>query len=89
MEGLPFSTHDFGQHFGEIQIKPRSARVRLSVCEPPPASFLKFNVDDGSSKENPGPNGVGGVVRNHGKEFVGLFSLHVGFAWAYEAKSEL
>lgn len=37
-------------------------------------------------KGTPGCSGVGGIARNHDKEFVGIFSLDIGHAWAYEAE---
>eukprot|EP00253_Pinus_taeda_P026308 PITA_26308 len=45
----------------------------------PPASFLKINFD-GASRGNPGPAGIGGVVRNHGGEILYIYSQALGEA---------
>lgn len=81
----PYSPYDFSQYFEEIRIHTPRDIARKVEWLPPIAGVLKVNVD-GSSRGSPGPSGIGGVVRNHSKEFVGIFSEAVGMLWAYEAE---
>ena len=46
---------------------------------PPPFPYLKLNTD-GSALVNPGPAGVGGVLRDHRGQWISSFSLRGGFA---------
>ena len=48
-------------------------------------NVLKFNVD-GASKVNPGPSGIGGVLRDHHKKVLGYFAKSTGCLLAYEAE---
>ena len=41
---------------------------------------------DGSSLGNPGPSGVGGVLRDENHNVLGIFSLNIGHGWAYQAE---
>lgn len=81
----PYSSYDFAQFFGEIKTHQSSPRIRSSEWSPPPPDLVKFNVD-GFSLGNPGSSGVGGVLRNHNKDFLGIFSEAIPDSWAYEAE---
>eukprot|EP00253_Pinus_taeda_P036043 PITA_36043 len=50
----------------------------------PPTGFLKLNFD-GASRGNPGPAGIGGVIRNHKGEILYIYSPALGEA----AKNEM
>ncbi|XVF79053.1 hypothetical protein PTKIN_Ptkin14bG0188900 [Pterospermum kingtungense] len=58
----------------------KNHRIRLGMYwEKPPMGFVKFNVD-GSSLGNPGPSGIGGILRDYlGRELI-KFSKFVGFS---------
>ncbi|KAK1562591.1 hypothetical protein Q3G72_014539 [Acer saccharum] len=45
---------------------------------PPLDGILKFNVD-GSSRGNPGPSGIGGIMRDSKGDILCIFSSYIGF----------
>ncbi|KAK3223312.1 hypothetical protein Dsin_010337 [Dipteronia sinensis] len=51
-----------------------SVKVKFTL---PTVGVLKFNVD-GSSRGNPGPAGIGGVLRKHDGAMLGIFSSFIG-----------
>ena len=52
---------------------------------PPPIDSLIFNVD-GSARGSPGQAGIGGVLRDHRRKVLCLFSTNVGIQDAITAK---
>lgn len=70
----PYSSYDFAHHFEKVRLlsKPHPA-VRICEWQALEPSVLKFNVD-GSSLGNPGPSGIGGVIRNDMGMVLGVFS---------------
>ena len=55
------------------------------VSPPPPFPYLKLNTDR-RALGNPGPAGVGGVLRDHRGQWISDFSLYGGFATNNMAK---
>ncbi|KAK2653766.1 hypothetical protein Ddye_013622 [Dipteronia dyeriana] len=57
-----------------------SSKIRRKTvirwCHPPEGAFM-FNVD-GSSRGNPGPSGIGGILRNHVGDTICMFSSFLG-----------
>lgn len=82
----PFDSAQFITNFCDIKTnKAAPSLPRVAVWQPPAFGLLKFNVD-GASKGNPGPSGIGGVVRNHNNTILGYFSKNVGHDWAFSAE---
>src|ERR1044072_4468521 len=84
------TAYDFGQfsnNFCKIRFKNRRKNQRLVLWSPPSFGVLKFNVD-GASQGNPGPSGAGGILRDHKKEILGLFSLNLGLGGAVDAEAK-
>ncbi|KAI9199097.1 hypothetical protein LWI28_027397 [Acer negundo] len=52
-------------------------RSCISRWCPPSEDVLKFNVN-GSSKGNPGPASIGGILRNHDGDSICIFSIFLG-----------
>ena len=59
--------------------QPPSRIPHLVRWYPTPFPYLKLNTD-GSALGNPGPTGVGGVLRDHRGQWISGFSLRGGFA---------
>lgn len=68
-----------------IKFPCKQSVPRMVSWSPPDIGLLKCNVD-GASKGNPGPCGVGGVIRDANRKILGFFALNTGWGWAYEAK---
>ena len=49
----------------------------MNVWSPPPTSFHKLNFD-GASRGNPGPVGIGDVLRDYEGEIQHIFSQSLG-----------
>ena len=64
--------------------KPKFASSQ--VCSPLFVEGLNFFVD-GSSRGNPGPAGIGGVLRCDSGKFLGLFYSFIGFSDAVVAEA--
>ncbi|KAK1560827.1 hypothetical protein Q3G72_031317 [Acer saccharum] len=54
---------------------------------PPLDRFLKFNID-GSLRGNPGPSGIGGILRNNDGDTLCIFSSFIGCGISPAAKVE-
>ncbi|KAK3218850.1 hypothetical protein Dsin_012820 [Dipteronia sinensis] len=61
--------------------KGKVKRYLKEMWCPPYVNGLKFNVD-GSSRGNPGPAGIRGVLRNSDGKILCLFSYHVGIEYS-------
>lgn len=81
----PYDTYQIVRNLGEIKFPSPRHKERVVVWTPPDIGFLKVNVD-GASKGNPGPSGIGGLIRNSNRKILGYFALNTGFGWAYEAE---
>ncbi|XP_057432300.1 uncharacterized protein LOC130725057 [Lotus japonicus] len=81
----PYNTEQFNANFCNIRMKMSAVSVRTTTWQPPTLGTLKFNVD-GASQGNPGPSGLGGVLRDHQNRVFGYFSINSGFGWAFEAE---
>ncbi|KAK1584045.1 hypothetical protein Q3G72_029398 [Acer saccharum] len=58
---------------GCVDLKRVNRKKASFGWKPPPEGFLKFNVD-GSSRGNPGPSGIGGILRNSVGDVLCMFS---------------
>ncbi|KAK1583559.1 hypothetical protein Q3G72_024995 [Acer saccharum] len=58
---------------GCVDLKKVNRKKASFGWKPPPEGFLKFNVD-GSSRGNPGPSGIGGILRNSVGDVLCMFS---------------
>lgn len=81
----PYDIEELTRNLGSIQFSTSQSVPRHVSWLPPDIGMLKCNVD-GASKGNPGISGVGGVIRDSNKKFLGYFALGIGFGWAYEAE---
>src|ERR1044072_1958977 len=82
---ISYQIEQFRNNFELIRF-PLKSKVRKNACwQPPQEGVVKFNVD-GSAIGSPGETGIGGVLRNTGKEIIGFFSLHTGPGFAFEAE---
>lgn len=85
--GCPYELDQITRNLGNIRLPCKIPSPRLAVWSPPDIGILKCNVD-GASKGNPGPCGVGGVIRNSDRKVLGFFALDSGHGWAYEAETK-
>lgn len=76
----PFDSTQFLTNFSDLRIAKKVSPQRSVAWSPPSPGFLKFNVD-GASQGNPGPSGIGGVIRNHNNVILGYFSKNIGHGW--------
>lgn len=81
----PFDADQIYRNLSDIRMPSSNAIPRQVLWAPPDIGVIKCNVD-GASKGNPGNSGIGGVIRDSNKKWLGYFALGIGFAWAYEAE---
>lgn len=72
-KNCPYTVDQFSRNFCSIKLQKQAARQRVAVWTPPIMGVLKFNVD-GASKGNPGPSGMGGVLRDYRNFIIGFSS---------------
>ncbi|XP_057456943.1 uncharacterized protein LOC130747902 [Lotus japonicus] len=81
----PYDSLHISRNLGSIKLPKPSTVPRQISWLPPDTGILKCNVD-GASKGNPGISGVGGVIRDSNRIFLGYFAIGIGFGWAFEAE---
>ncbi|XP_077225513.1 uncharacterized protein LOC143858674 isoform X3 [Tasmannia lanceolata] len=79
------SSYDLWHGWKEICYSEERRQKAMLKWEPPHVGFIKLNFDS-SSLGNPGPSGIGGVLRNENGEVVWAFAGPIGVADALEAE---
>ncbi|XP_019055746.1 PREDICTED: uncharacterized protein LOC109115811 [Nelumbo nucifera] len=79
------SEDDLLRNWKEIASSTPVKDTSLPSWAPPPSGFVKLNFD-GSSMGNPGPSGIGGVLRNEEGMIISLFSGPIGLGDSLKAE---
>lgn len=84
-KNCPLDSDQIALNLRNIKLPASHSIPRQIAWLPPDIGVLKCNVD-GASRGNPGISGIGGVIRNSDKKFLGYFAMGIGYGWAYEAE---
>lgn len=72
-------------YWGACLLMGEAKKRKKVTWHPPPSSCLKFNVDRAACGK-PGPASIGGVLRNHKREVLYMFSKNMGVKDSNEAE---